>query len=131
MLHSIELSDELYRQAVTRFAGNAKVCLWQGDSGEVLAEIVERINAPTLFWLDGHYSGGKTAHGQEVTPIRRELQQIAGAKLLSSHVIVVDDARLFNGSNGYPTMEELQRLANGLGLTEFQIVTDLIIIRAV
>ena len=41
----------------------------QGDSTDVLPEVVEKMDEPTLFWLDGHYSGGITASGEQETPI--------------------------------------------------------------
>ena len=61
---------------------------------------------PALFWLDGHYSGGVTALGTTTTPIFAELQEIELSKR-KSDVILIDDIRLFNGHDGYPTLEDL------------------------
>ena len=64
---SIELSKELYKAACNRFKGVGNIRLLQGDSGKVLPQLLEQISEPTLFWLDGHYSGGTTARGDAIT----------------------------------------------------------------
>ena len=42
-LHSIELSVEFHRRAKERFAGDSKIHLWQGDSGEILVPVIEDV----------------------------------------------------------------------------------------
>lgn len=112
-LYSIELSEKLYQRALRRFRNDKKITLLQGDSGNRLKEIIAQLNGPALFWLDGHYSGGITAMGDKECPVREELASILpDAK---DHVILIDDARLFNGMHDYPTMEELQSLVNKYG----------------
>ena len=103
-LYSIELDDYLHRRAKKRFRNCTRIKLLQGDSGEVIKRVLTEITEPTLFWLDAHYSDGITAHGDENTPIFKEIESILKHKL-KEHVILVDDARDFNGSNGYPTFE--------------------------
>ena len=76
-LHSIELSLELYKAAVAHFADQPKVRLWHGDSGEVLPSVLETVDRPALFWLDGHYSGPGTARGALDSPICSELEHIS------------------------------------------------------
>ena len=129
-LHSIELSPELHRQAVERFARDGKIRLWHGDSGEVLSEVLQHVDEPAMFWLDGHYSEGPTALGSEATPILRELALIADHRLRSSHLIVVDDARYFDGTNGYPTLAELRAAAAGLGFDRIDVANDMIVLSA-
>ena len=53
---SIELADHYYRAAKRRFAGYQNVTLLHGDSGKLLPEVVDKLQAPALFWLDGQYS---------------------------------------------------------------------------
>jgi hypothetical protein len=79
--------------------------LLKGDSGGLLPEVIPRIKGRCLFWLDGHYSGGVTARGSEDTPIRKELEHIVAAGR-DADVVLIDDARCFDGRNGYPTLEE-------------------------
>jgi hypothetical protein len=50
-----------------------------------------------LFWLDGHFCGGVSAHGDKGTPILEELNLILSHRV-KEHVILIDDARLFNGT---------------------------------
>lgn len=123
-IYSIELSDELYRQAVRRFAGQPNVELIHGDSGRVLKELLGRIKSPCLFWLDGHYSAGVTARGEKDTPIVEELSHIFSSPDIG-HVIVVDDARCFGVEPGYPTVEELSEFVKARRPnTRFAVVDD-------
>jgi hypothetical protein len=104
-IFSIELSERLYRKALKRFKAYSHIHLLQGDSGEKLKEIVAALKEPALFWLDGHYSGGITAKGAKECPVREELAAMLNSKW--QHIILIDDARLFIGSNDYPDMNEL------------------------
>src|SRR5689334_17814500 len=60
-IFSIELDETLHADAVTRCAGQSNAVLMKGDSAVVLPEVLARLDGPALFWLDAHYSGGKTA----------------------------------------------------------------------
>ena len=104
-LYSIELSPLFYQRAKKRFRTNDKIHLLQGDSASCLHGLVEQLNEPVLFWLDGHYSGGLTALGSKECPVLEELTAVLKSPYL--HVIVIDDARLFVGANDYPTLDEL------------------------
>ncbi len=106
-VHSIELSETLHRRAQARFAGVSNVHLHQGDSAAVLPALLSTQHAPCLFWLDAHYSGGPTARAAIDTPIMAELTLIFSHPV-RTHVILVDDARLFVGADGYPTIGELR-----------------------
>lgn len=101
--HSIELSRELYEAARRRFSRVPHVSVYHGDSGGVLSEVLARCTGPALCWLDAHYSAGITARGEIDTPVERELALIL-EQSHEPHVILIDDARLFVGSGGYPTL---------------------------
>lgn len=105
-IYSIELSTELYEEAKERFQKEENIELIHGDSGIELKNVIKKINQPTLFWLDGHYSGGVTAKGNNDTPIYEELNHILNAED-RDHVIIIDDARLFGSDSAYPSIEEL------------------------
>jgi hypothetical protein len=109
-LYSVELSAELHAAARRRFALWPKVKLYQGDSARELARILDELREPALFWLDAHYSGQDTARADSDTPVVQELQMIARHPV-RDHVILIDDARLFDGTNGYPTLESCRRTA--------------------
>ena len=103
---SIELADVYYYQALTRFKSYSNVRLLHGDSGILMPALVKQLSAPALFWLDGHYSGGLTGQGEIDTPVSAELMEILTSPC-KTHVILIDDARFFNGSNGYPHLDDL------------------------
>jgi len=105
-IFSIELSDSLYEMAKQRFIGVKNIEIIHGDSSKELKGILNRLDQPALFWLDGHYSAGDTAQGLKDTPIYEELTQIFEAEN-HQHVIIIDDARCFGQDPAYPNIEEL------------------------
>jgi hypothetical protein len=110
-LYSIELDCELHKRAAQRFARRGNVTLLCGDSGTELPKLLDRISTPTLFWLDGHYSAGITARGDKDTPVLAELEAIARHPV-HGHVILIDDARCFDGSHDYPSLREIHDRAS-------------------
>lgn len=103
---SIELSLDLWRNAVNKFKDSKNITILQGDSSKVLNNITSKLNEPAIFWLDGHYSAGITAKGDKECPILEEIDAIFTYKKLN-HVILIDDARCFIGEGDYPTIEFL------------------------
>ncbi len=106
-LYSIELSEELFKKAEKRFEKFDNIEILHGDSSEVLSKVLPQVKEPTLFWLDGHYSGGVTAKGDKECPILEELDAILSSNF--EHIILIDDARLFNGTSDYPKLKELEK----------------------
>lgn len=105
-IYSIELSKELYEETRIRFKRASNVELIHGDSSIELKKLMDKISQPTLFWLDGHFSGGVTARGEKDTPIYEELRHILDS-CDRGHVIIIDDARCFGTDPAYPSLEEL------------------------
>ena len=106
-IYSVELSEQLYQQAQLRFQNDHHVTLIHGDSGKVIRENLKQIQKPCLFWLDAHYSGGITSTGNKHSPIIEEINTILGHSI-KNHVILIDDARMFAGKDGYPELSELK-----------------------
>ena len=104
---SIELGAKLAENARKRFRRDKHITIIQGDSSKMLSVVLADINEPVLFFLDGHYSSGLTTRGDKVCPIFEELEAIFNEKKFN-HVILIDDARLFDGTDDYPTMDELK-----------------------
>jgi hypothetical protein len=125
-IYSIELSQKLFKKATKRFKNNNNVFLFNGDSAAVLPQILSTINEPCLFWLDGHYSGGITAKGSLECPVREELKCILAHN--KNHVILIDDARLFNGTNDYPSATEIKNIITASG-KQYTVAIDTDIIR--
>jgi hypothetical protein len=109
-IYSIELSDFYYEKGCKRFQKHSKVKLLHGQSGIQLPELLNHIDTPCLFWLDAHYSGGKTAKGDLETPIIQEVNCILNHPLADKHVILIDDARCFVGQNDYPKVDSLKEV---------------------
>ncbi|QEC51986.1 hypothetical protein EDD80_111120 [Anseongella ginsenosidimutans] len=124
-IYSVELSKDLYHQAVERFAEFPHIKIIQGDSGVILKDLLKEINEPALFWLDGHYSAGITAKGDKNTPIEEELSAILNQK--HDHIILIDDARLFIGEGDYPTIDEISSFVLGQDARRMVCVADDII----
>lgn len=112
-VYSIELSRDLHAEAMKRFRSDRNVRLIWGDSGERIGALMQDIDRPALFWLDGHYSGGETARGERDTPIYQELSHILKAPDLG-HVILIDDAHCFGNDPGYPTLDDLTKYVRSL-----------------
>jgi hypothetical protein len=106
-LISIEMAPAIFEATKRRFAGDARVELLLGDSGVLLPRVLSTLNHPALFWLDGHYMGGTTARAEQDSPVRAELAALLH-HLVRRHMVLIDDARLFTGSDGYPTIDELR-----------------------
>lgn len=115
-IYSVELNEKLYEEAKEKFAKDNNISIIHGDSGTVLPFLLKNITEPTLFWLDGHYSGGFTSKWALDTPIKSELKSIFEHPN-KSHVILIDDARLFNGANDYPTYRDVKTIAKKYGYT--------------
>ena len=123
---SVELSPELHNLAVKRFRKDKNVLIIQGDSGKVLPEILKNIEGPIIFWLDGHYSAGITAKGDKDCPIFEEVDAILNSAE-SNHILLIDDARCFNGEGDYPTIDELtQYIRNKNDKYKVEVKNDII-----
>ena len=120
---SIELDSELHRAAVVRFQGYSNVQVLHGDSGRLLAN-VEPVG-PVLYWLDGHYSGSGTAQGVKDSPIVEELVTIL-ERAIPTTVILIDDARCFNGADGYPHLDDLLRMLRETGKFVVTVSADIV-----
>lgn len=106
---SIELSPRLHARALRRFAGVHGIELILGDSSTQLPSVLARLDAPALFWLDGHFSGAGTARGPDETPIRDEIAAIVRHPV-EHHLVLVDDARLFGADPAYPSVADVERV---------------------
>lgn len=128
-IYSIELDTELHRRAKERFASEKHIEILQGDSGSVLKTLMQKINAPALFWLDAHYSGGVTAKADVETPILKELDLVFSHPI-KEHVIVIDDAWSFGTIKDYPSMGELRRFVESKSpQTNVEVRNGMIVLR--
>ncbi|MEK7568570.1 MAG: hypothetical protein AAB497_00455 [Patescibacteria group bacterium] len=126
---SIELDNFLFENAKNNFANYKNVTLIHGDSGEKLIEILPTISEPALFWLDAHYSGEGTAKGEVETPVIKELLTIFSRKN-AKDIILIDDARCFDGTHDYPTVKQIQDLVANYSYLSFKIERDIMVIES-
>jgi len=108
---SIELSEKWYQHNVEQFKDQSHVKILHGDSGRVLPVILKDIQEPVTVYLDAHFAGKFTAHGDEDTPLLAELEVLMSREY--DDIIIIDDIRML-GKSGicgmspddpiYPTM---------------------------
>lgn len=108
-VYTIELDPELAARARERFSDIANVTVLQGDSGELLRELVPLLGEPVLFWLDAHYSGHVTAQGGAESPIADELAAVL-SHWTDDSAVLIDDADCFVGRAGYLSRRTLRGL---------------------
>jgi len=85
----------------------------------------------TIFWLDGHWSGGETAGADDECPLLGELACLSNRK---GDIILIDDARLFLSApplphkpSEWPTIPEVIDALSSSGNRPFiQIIDDII-----
>ena len=139
---SVELGEPHFERAARRLAGDPRLDLAHGDSGEFLEQLVPRLGQPTLFWLDAHPGEPGTAGVYGRTPLRQELHAIfdgGGGEIEARssgdredppwrpreafpdgtalpHVVLIDDARLFHHA-GWVQLPEIREIARGWDVT--------------
>jgi len=122
---TVEIDDSLYTKALVRFEGRTNITALHGSSDRLIGPILKDINAPAIFWLDGHYSKGDTGRGHVDTPILDELMKIFNHPI-KTHVILIDDARAFLGMNDYPTIKTLHRFVRAHSPYRVRLSNDII-----
>ena len=92
---TIELSDEYFTRASSRFSARSDVHVIHGRSEDRLPAVLADVVGPAVFWLDGHWSGGDTAGEERECPILDEIAAIDAWDHAGGSAILIDDARLF------------------------------------
>lgn len=112
---TIEINPGMYCRAKHALAGRPNVEPLFGQSTYVLPLVLPRLDKPTLWWLDAHWSGCGTPRLARECPLLEELTMIGG--LRGTDVILIDDARLFKNpppgnhhAEEWPTFEEIRAL---------------------
>lgn len=104
-IRSVEAKEEFVAHCLNLFVKEDKVRLWAGKSIDHLAEMIEDIKKPAVFWLDAHVSGeasaghadylekGEGSDYHQHTALKGELAIVLAHR--NDHVILIDDQ---NGS---------------------------------
>ncbi len=109
-VYTIEIIEEFY--IGNDFSEHSNICAYLGDSRKIFKLLVpELVQAPSLFWLDAHWTGhqdyreeyGKCAVVEEIEAINR---------YSTKHAIMVDDVRLFPSLMRVEPSEVIDLLSN-------------------
>ena len=90
---TIEFSKEIYQETVARHDKINNIDFIHGNSKFVLRMLAPKLTRPSVFWLDAHWSGGKSYGEGDGCPIIDEIRAINLSP--QQHFIFIDDARLF------------------------------------
>lgn len=105
-IYSVEYDHQLAQRAIRKFSGHSHIRILEGDSQQVVPELLKTISEPALFWLDAGYYGWAGLQGNQQR-LTSELEAILRHPI--KHVILMDDARGLNGQNGAPTVDQLRQ----------------------
>lgn len=100
---TIELSQEIHRAAELALRDTPRVRALQGHSASRLGELTDPA-VPTLYYLDGHWSGGATGGAGDECPVIAELAAMGAGS--PDDCVIVDDARLFTSAPPPPHRPE-------------------------
>lgn len=110
---SIEINPDFHLKSKHFLKKHENVNLILGDSAIVLGDVVNSLQSPALFWLDGHAGGGNYGN-EEICPVMQELKAIKQSE--HDHFIFIDDARAFYAPppppfkpNVWPSIDQIIR----------------------
>ena len=131
-VYTIEPEQNLYNTACKRFNGR-NVTLFNDVSEKALPILLTKLSGDINFWLDGHYSEGKTFKGEKDCPIQDELNAIEKSlENFGKLSIFIDDIRSFlpKSSNytDYPSIDYLVDWARRLNM-RWRVEHDIFIIQ--
>ena len=87
---SVELLFQYHNECYYLFIDEPKVKLFFGHSNDKMEEMLELVDSPALFWLDGHVDG------VSADCLWNELEYIKNHPI-KTHTIIVDDIPLYFG----------------------------------
>lgn len=116
---TVELNPAVFAKAKQELADCPNVTVMLGQSVNVFPVILPQLDAPTLFWLDGHWVGSGPRLAIEC-PLLEELRMLGG--LRDADVVMIDDARLFLNPPGdnhrpeeWPSMNDIKATLSNWG----------------
>lgn len=97
--YSVEIKQRLYQGLMTRYPEKPDRKVFLGRSHEIFVEQIFplcQLSDRIFFWLDGHYSKGKTGGAEYPCPLLDELRAIKEYCPTTSVVIAIDDTDDFD-----------------------------------
>jgi len=120
---TVEVEPRLAAWARARFDGVSNVRVIEGDSEQLMTELIAGLDRPALFYLDGHYSGGQTGKGQHETPVVKEVEAIL-RDAPSGSFVIIDDARCFGRLQDYPPLLDFLSSLRDKGIDDAVVEND-------
>ena len=114
-IFSLEPQNSIFKFAKFRLRRKTNVEIINGSSEEMFEQILNKLDGPVNFWLDGHFSGDITFQGESISPIIKELNLIEKYKTrIGELAVFIDDIRDFDEdlNSGYPSRDSLVAWAN-------------------
>ena len=122
-VYTIESVTHYYEVSRNKLRHKKNVTLINGFSQDVLQWLMLDIHQPCLFWLDAHWSRDLEGNKPDVIcPVLEELTIIKQSQY--EHVILIDDARLFEAKNNWPSLNDIKNAIE----RPFYIQEDVIVI---
>jgi len=104
---TMELDPSLFRQAKVYLSRRRNVLCLEGDALKLFPSVLEMADVgDALVFLDGHFSGGVTAHGELAEPACEEIAVLAGYRA-KINAMIIDDFRCFGRDKGWPRRSTL------------------------
>lgn len=91
---TIEYSEALFGELEKKYGNSNNLHLHFGDSRKILPKLSQKLKEPSIFWLDGHWSGGYTYGEADQCPLIDEIDTIVSTTK-PLYALLIDDARLF------------------------------------
>ena len=61
-IFSIEIIPELAKKAKEKYTSHENVIIVEGNSSDVMGELIKKIDGNIIFWLDAHFPGCFSKH---------------------------------------------------------------------
>lgn len=61
-IFSIEIIPELAKKAKEKYTSHENVIIVEGNSSDVMSELIKKIDGNIIFWLDAHFPGCDSKH---------------------------------------------------------------------
>jgi hypothetical protein len=124
---TIDIRADHRMEAKNRCAGYSNVEFREGDSRDVLADVITSLDRPSLFWLDAHAAPGLYGERDD-WPAVDEINIINRSALL--HCSRIDDAHCFGPGSPYPACPTLAQIEDAalIGGYACQVAHDVIVL---
>lgn len=131
---TVENARTIYERTSARLAHLSNVRFLFGHSKDVLGDVVSSLQGPSLFWLDGHWSGGDTYGEGDECPVLDEIRLADQSP--HEHFLLIDDARLFvappphpHRAEHWPSIDELCAVLKAKHEDAYVVVVDDTVVR--